>query len=282
MTTDAFGRVLGFDRKAMDMKIVVFGGTGLIGSKLVQELRERGHDPVVASPDTGTDALTGEGLPEAVRGAQVLVDVFNADWDDETVLRFFQTSTRNLLAAEAAAGVGHHVALSVVGTDRLPGSAYFRAKVAQENLIEDSPIPYSIVRGTQFFEFIEVIADAATDGNTVSLPPALIQPMAADDVAGALAHVAAGAPFNGIVEIAGPEQVRLDELVRSLLSACNDPREVVTDPHARYWGISPSERSLLPGDDARLGITRFDDWLRRTADRASRQEHHAATEASLA
>jgi uncharacterized protein YbjT (DUF2867 family) len=247
------------------MKIVVIGGTGLIGSKLVNKLRERGQQAVPASPDTSVNTVTGEGLPEVLEGAEVAVDVSNApDWDDAAVLKFFQTSTRNLLDAEAAAGVGHHVALSVVGTDRLAESGYFRAKIAQEELIKGSSIPYSIVHATQFFEFIKSIADAATDGNTVRLPPALIQPIAADDVASAVGRVSVGSPLNGIVEIAGPDQFRLDELIREGLKARNDPREVITDPHARYFGIEPSERTLLPGDDARIAETRFDDWLSRS------------------
>jgi uncharacterized protein YbjT (DUF2867 family) len=240
------------------MKIVVIGGTGLIGSKLVAKLEEHGHDAVAASPDTGVNTITGEGLSEVLSGASVVVDVSNArDWEDDAVMHFFQTSSRNLLAAEAAAGVEHHVALSVVGTDRLTESGYFRAKLAQEELIEGSSIPYTIVHATQFFEFMNGIADAATDGNTVRLPPALIQPMAADDVASALARVAVGSPANGIVEIAGPDQFRLDELIRDVLAARNDSREVITDPQATYFGIAPGERTLLPGDDARLGTTHF-------------------------
>jgi uncharacterized protein YbjT (DUF2867 family) len=248
------------------MKIVVIGGTGLIGSKLVNKLRENGHDPVPAAPNTGVNTVTGEGLSDALEGAQVVVDVSNApDWDDDAVMHFFQTSSRNLLAAEAAAGVGHHVALSVLGTDRLLDSGYFRAKTAQETLIKDSSIPYSIVHATQFFEFINSIADEATDGNTVKLPPALIQPMAADDVASAVAEVAVGAPVNGIVEVAGPDQFRLDQLIRRVLKERNDPREVITDPHARYYGITPSERTLLPGNDARIAETRLEDWLTQPA-----------------
>jgi uncharacterized protein YbjT (DUF2867 family) len=244
------------------MKIVVMGGTGLIGSRLARKLRENGHRPVVGSPETGVDSLTGGGLHEALRDAQILVDVTNApDREAEAVMHFFQTSSRNLLAAVAAAGVGHYVALSVVGTERLTQSAYFRAKIAQEELIEASSIPYSIIRATQFFECMNGIADAATDGNTVRLPPALIQPMAADDVAGALARLAVGTPLNGMIEIAGPEQFRLDELIRSLLKAHYDPREVITDPRARLFGIAPSERTLLPEDDARLGQTDFATWL---------------------
>jgi uncharacterized protein YbjT (DUF2867 family) len=243
------------------MKIVVIGGTGLIGSKLVAKLDEQGHEAVAASPNTGVDTLTGEGLPEVLEGAQVVVDVSNApDWEDDAVMRFFETSSRNLLAAEKDAGVGHHVALSVVGTDRLLESGYFRAKLAQERLIEQSSIPYSIVHATQFFEFVNGIADEATDGNEVHLPPALFQPMAADDVATGVARVAVGEPVNGIVEIAGPEPFRLDELIRSLLRQAGDPRNVITDPTAKYFGINPSERTLLPGDDARLADTRFEDW----------------------
>jgi uncharacterized protein YbjT (DUF2867 family) len=246
------------------MKIVVIGGTGLIGSKLVNKLAEDGHEPVAASPNSGVNSVTGEGLAEALEGTQVVVDVSNSpDWDDDAVMHFFQTSTRNLLEAEATAGVGHHVALSVVGTERLAESGYFRAKIAQEELIRGSSIPYSIVHATQFFEFIKSIAAAATDGNTVRLPPALIQPMAADDVAGALARVAAGPPLNGTVEVAGPEQFRLDELIRGALRARNDPREVVTDPEARYFGIAPGERTLLPADDAQLGQIRYEDWSSR-------------------
>jgi uncharacterized protein YbjT (DUF2867 family) len=240
------------------MKIVVIGGTGLIGSKLVAKLHEHRHHAVPASPDTGVNTITGEGLSDVLVGASVVVDVSNArDWDDDAVMHFFRTSSRNLLAAEARARVGHHVALSVVGTDRLTESGYFRAKLAQEELIEASSIPYTIVHATQFFEFLNGIADEATDGNTVRLPPALIQPMAADDVASDLAEVAVGPPANGIVEIAGPDQFRLDELIRDVLAARHDPREVITDPHARYFGISPGERTLLPGDDARLGPTRL-------------------------
>jgi uncharacterized protein YbjT (DUF2867 family) len=246
------------------MNIVVIGGTGLIGSKLVTKLRENSEDAVAASPETGVNSITGEGLSEALRGAQVVVDVSNApDWSDDAVLQFFQTSSRNLLAAEAAAGIAHHVALSVVGTERLTESGYFRAKLVQEELIKQSSVPYSIVRATQFFEFMDGIADAATDGNTVRLPPALIQPMAADDIASALAYVAVAPPVNGTIEIAGPDAFRLDEFTRERQSARDDPREVITDPEARYFGIAPSERTLLPGDDARIYNTRFDEWLRR-------------------
>jgi uncharacterized protein YbjT (DUF2867 family) len=249
-----------------DMKIVVIGGSGLIGSKLVTKLDEHGHEAVAASPDSGVNTLTGDGLAEALEGAAVVVDVSNSpSFDDAAVLEFFETSTSNLLAAEAAAGVGHHVALSVVGTERLSESGYFRAKIAQEQLIGDSSIPYSIVHATQFFEFIKSIAAAATDGNTVRLAPVLIQPIAADDVARAVGQVSVGSPVNGVVEVAGPEQLRLDEFIRRGLSARNDPREVIADPHARYFGAELGERTLVPGDDARLGETGFEDWLRQPA-----------------
>jgi uncharacterized protein YbjT (DUF2867 family) len=248
------------------MKIVVIGGTGLIGSKVVRKLAEDGHDAVPASPNSGVNTVTGEGLAEVLEGAEVVVDVSNApDWDDDAVMDFFRTSTRNLLEAEAAAGVGHHVALSVVGTQRLGESGYFRAKIAQEDLIRGGSIPYSIVHATQFFEFIKSIAAAATDGNEVHLPPALFQPMAADDVAGGVAGVAEDSPVNGIVEIAGPEQFRLDELIRSVLKERNDPREVVTDPKASYYGITPQERTLLPGDNAQIGGTSYEEWSKQPA-----------------
>jgi uncharacterized protein YbjT (DUF2867 family) len=251
------------------MKIIVIGGTGLIGSKVVIKLREHGHEAVAASPNTGVNTVTGEGLAEALKGASVVVDVSNApSWEDAAVMKFFETSTRNQVANEAAAGVGHHVALSVVGSDRMLESGYFRAKIAQENLIKASSIPYSIVRATQFFEFAKGIADFSTEGNKVRLPTALIQPMAADDVASAVARVAMGSPVNGTVEVGGPEQFRLDELVRQGLAAWKDPREVVADPHARYYGIELSERTLVPGADAQLGETRFADWLKQSALRA--------------
>ncbi len=244
------------------MKIVVIGGSGLIGSKLVNKLRERGHEAAPASPASGVNTLTGEGLTEAIEGAAVVVDVSNSPSFEETAaLKFFQTSTGNLLDAEAAAGVGHHVALSVVGTERLSESGYIRAKIAQENLIKESSIRYSIVHATQFFEFIKSIADAATDGDTVRLAPMLIQPMAAEDVASAVADVAVGPPVNGIIEVAGPQQFRLDELVRSTLRERHDPREVITDPHAPYFGAELHERTLVPAADARLAETRFDHWL---------------------
>jgi uncharacterized protein YbjT (DUF2867 family) len=243
------------------MKIVVIGGTGLIGSKLVNKLSEQGHDALAASLDTGVNTLTGEGLDEALAGAAVVVDVSNApSWEDAAVMNFFRTATGNLLAAETAAGVAHHVALSVVGTERLIESGYFRAKLAQEELITASSIPYSLVRATQFFEFVSSIADDAAVGNTVRLPPALIQPMAADDVAAAVGRVAVGAPLDGMAEVGGPEQFRLDELIRGVLAKREDPREVVTDAQARYFGINPGERVLLPGADAHLADMRFGDW----------------------
>jgi uncharacterized protein YbjT (DUF2867 family) len=248
------------------MKIVVIGGTGLIGSKLVNQLREHGHEAIAASPNTGVNSLTGEGLSEALKGASVVVDVTNApSWEDAAVMNFFETSTRNLLASEAAAGVKHHVALSVVGTERLLESGYFRAKIAQENLIKASSIPYSIVRATQFFEFFKGIADFSTKDNEVHLPSALIQPMAADDVASAVGRVAMGSPVNGIVEVGGPEQFRLDELIRRGLAARKDPRKVVADPKATYYGIKVTERALVPESNARLGQMRFDEWLGKSA-----------------
>ncbi|HEY2472710.1 MAG TPA: SDR family oxidoreductase [Terracidiphilus sp.] len=244
------------------MKIVVIGGTGLIGSKLVNRLREHGHEVVTAAPSTGVNALTGEGLAEVLKDAAVAVDVSNSpSWEDAAVLKFFETSTRNLLSYEAAAGVGHHVALSVVGTERMLESGYFRAKIAQEDLIKASSIPYSIVRATQFFEFFKGIADVSTEGNKVRLPSVLIQPMAADDVASAVGRVAAGRPVNSIVEIGGPEKFRLDEFIRRGLAASKDTREVVADPHGRYYGIEVKERTLVPEDDAKLGKIRFEDWL---------------------
>jgi uncharacterized protein YbjT (DUF2867 family)/quercetin dioxygenase-like cupin family protein len=248
------------------MKIIVVGGTGLIGSRLVTKLREDGYEVVAASPTSGVNALTGEGLAEALKGASVVVDVSNSpSFGDAVALKFFETSTRNLLSYEAAAGVGHHVALSVVGIERLPEYGYFRAKIAQEKLIKGSSTPYSIVRATQFFEFIGIIADEATKGNTVRLSSALIQPMAADDVASAMARIAAGTPVNGTVDIAGPDQFPLDDLVRRDLATLNDPREVVSDSHALYFGGELSERTLVPGDDALLGETRFENWLNQTA-----------------
>jgi uncharacterized protein YbjT (DUF2867 family) len=244
------------------MKIVVIGGSGLIGSKLVKKLRQLSHDVVAASPTSGVNTITGEGLAEALASAHVVVDVANSpSWEDKAVLEFFETSGRNLLAAEAAAGVGHHVALSVVGTDRLLQSGYFRAKMAQEDLIKASKIPYTIVRATQFFEFVNGIAQSATDGQTVRLSPALVQPIVSDDVAAALADVTVGAPVNGTVEVAGPERLRLDELVRRFLSAKQDARQVVADVHALYFGIELNDQSLTPGNNPRIGSTRFEDWL---------------------
>ena len=244
------------------MKIVVIGGTGLIGSKLVDKLRQHGHEAVAAAPNTGVNTLTGEGLADALKGAEVVVDVSNSpSWDDAAVLKFFETSTRNLLSAETTAGVRHHVALSVVGTDRLSESGYMRAKIAQEKLIKESSIPYSIVHATQFFEFLKGLADISVVDGKVHLPHVLFQPMAADDVASALATVAVGAPVNGTVEIAGPEQFRVDELVRRRLAAINDHREIIADPNAPYGGATVSERTLLPGNNARIGPTRFETWL---------------------
>ena len=247
------------------MKIVVIGGSGLIGKKLVNNLRQHGHEVVAASPSSGVNTLTGEGLAEALTDAQVVVDVANSpSFEDKAVLEFFETAGRNLLAAEAAAGVGHHVALSVVGTDRLLTSGYFRAKMAQENLIKASKIPYTILRSTQFFEFVGGIAQSATDGQTVRLSPALVQPVVSDDVAAALADVAVEQPLNGTVELAGPEPIRLDELVRRFLSANRDARKVTTDVHARYFGTELNDQSLTPGDNPRIGPTRFEDWLSRS------------------
>jgi uncharacterized protein YbjT (DUF2867 family) len=249
------------------MKLVVMGGTGLIGSKLVNKLRERGHEAVAAAPNAGVNSLTGEGLADTLKGASAVVDVTNSpSWEDVAVLKFFETSTRNLLANEAAAGVTHHVALSVVGTDRLLESGYFRAKLAQENLIKGSSIPYTIVRATQFFEFVKQIADYSTVGNQVRLPPALFQPMAAEDVASALAGIATNSPVNATVEIGGPERFRLDEAARRDLAARQDPREVISDPQARYYGIAVRERALVPDDNAQLSGARFDDWLKQSVE----------------
>jgi len=248
------------------MKIIIIGGTGLIGTKLVKNFRELGHEVVAASPSSGVNAFTGEGLAEALTGAQVVVDVANApSWEDKAVLEFFETAGHNLLAAESAARVGHHVALSVVGADRLPASGYLRAKVAQENLIKTSGIPFTIVRSTQFFEFVKGIIQSATEGQTVRLSPALMQPIAADDVAAALTDVALTEPLNRTIEIAGPEQIRMDELVRRFLSATQDPRKVTADVRALYFGTELNDQSLTPGDNAHLGQTRYDDWLGRSA-----------------
>lgn len=249
------------------MKIVVIGGSGLIGSRLVIQLRGHGHEVIAASPSSGVNTLTGEGLAAALQGASVVVDVSNSpSFEDAAVLKFFETSTRNLLTCEAAAGTGHHVALSVVGTERLSESGYFRAKIAQESLIRDSAIPCSIVRATQFFEFLKGIADISSDGDKVRLPPVLFQPMAADDVASAIATIAAGPPVHGTVEIAGPEPFRMDELVRERLAALGDRREVIADPEALYSGAKLSLRTLLPDKPAWLGETRFKNWLTRSAE----------------
>ncbi|MHB9074798.1 MAG: SDR family oxidoreductase [Desulfobaccales bacterium] len=253
------------------MKIVVIGGSGLIGTKLVNKLRESRHEALAASRSSGVNTLTGVGLSEALEGAQVVVDVANApDWEDNAVLAFFETSGRNLLAAEAAAGVGHHVALSVVGTDRLLASGYFRAKMAQEELIKASPIPYTIVRATQFYEFVGNIAQLATEGQTVRLPPVLMQPIAADDVAAALADVALAEPLNGTFELAGPEPIRQDDLVRQFLKATGDARTVITDPKALYYGLTVDDQSLTPGDNPRLGTIRFESWLKQLQEKTSR------------
>jgi len=250
------------------MKIVVIGGTGLIGSKLVNKLREHGHEAVPAAPNTGVNTLTGEGLAEVLKDTSVVVDVSNSpSWDDTAVLNFFETSTRNLLSYEAASGVGHHVALSVVGTDRLSESGYFRAKIAQEKLIymHLPPIPYTIIHATQFFEFLKGLADISVVEGKVHVPPVLFQPMAADDVATAVARIAVGPPVNGIVEIGGPEQFRIDELVRRRLATLKDPREVIADPNALYSGARITEKTLVPGKNARLGETRFETWLTQPA-----------------
>jgi uncharacterized protein YbjT (DUF2867 family) len=251
------------------MKIVVIGGTGLIGSKTVERLRKKAHEVVAASPSTGVNTVTGEGLAEALAGAQVVVDVANSpSFEDKPALEFFETSGRNLLAAEKAAGVRHHVALSVVGTDRLTGSGpgslsgYFRAKLAQENLIKTSGIPFTIVHATQFFEFAKGVAQSGADASTVRLSPVLMQPIAADDVAAAVADIALEEPINGIIEVAGPDQIRQDELVRQFLSATGDTRKVITDDRSLYFGITVNDQSLVPGDSPRLGATHFSDWLK--------------------
>jgi len=247
------------------MKIVVIGGSGLIGTKVVNNLRKSGHEALAASPSSGVNTITGEGLAEALAGTQVVVDVANApSWEDKAVLEFFETSGRNLLAAEAATGVRHHVALSIVGTDRTPDNGYFRAKVAQEKLIVASGIPYTIIRSTQFMEFLGGIAASSTDGNKVRLSPGLFQPIAADDVAATVADVALAAPRNGIVEIAGPERAPFNEIVARYLKAVGDPRQVVRDPEARYFGGRVEERSLVPLSEARLGRIGLDEWLRRS------------------
>jgi uncharacterized protein YbjT (DUF2867 family) len=244
------------------MKIVVIGGTGLIGSKLVKQLRDRGHDALAAAPNTGVNTITREGLAEALDGAQVVVDVANAPvWEDQAVLEFFETSGRNLLAAESAASVRHHVALSIVGSERLPDNGYFRAKVAQENLIKAAGTPFTILRATQFFEFVGGIAQSAAAGEEIRLSPALFQPIASDDVVAALAEIALGPPVNGTVEVAGPEALPMDEVVRRFLRVAKDTRKVVPDVHARYFGSVLDDRSLTPGENPRLGTIRFDEWL---------------------
>ena len=270
------------------MKIVVIGGSGLIGSKVVNILRQRGHEVVAASPSTGVNTLTGEGLAEALAGAQVVVDVANSpSFEDKPALDFFETSGRNLLSAEKTAGVKHHVALSVVGTDRLLGSGlgslsgYFRAKMAQENLIKASGIPFTIVHATQFFEFVKSIVQSATGASTIQLSSVLMQPMASDDVAAAVAEVALGQPVNGMIEIAGPDQIRQDELIRQYLSATGDPRQVVTDGKAGYFGIAVNDQSLVPGDNPRLGTTRFEEWLSRSTPQKKAVERQSAPASNL-
>jgi uncharacterized protein YbjT (DUF2867 family) len=244
------------------MKIVVIGGTGLIGSKVIEKLKQKGHEAIAAAPNTGVNTITGKGLKEVLAGAQVVVDVANSpSFEDKAVLEFFETSERNLLPAETAAGVRHHVALSIVGIDRTD-NGYFRAKVAQEKLIKNSGIPYTIVRATQFLEFLGAIADSSADGNMVRLPPCLFQPIAADDVATAVADAAIAAPRNGIVEIAGPERAPFNEMVARYLKALGDPRQVVRDHEAPYWGGRVEERSLVPLGEARLGRIAFDEWFR--------------------
>lgn len=248
------------------MKIIVIGGSGLIGSKVVSRLRGKGHDVVAASPDSGVNSVTGEGLADALAGAKVVVDLANSpSFDEKVAMDFFETAGRNLLAAEAAAGTAHHVALSVVGTERLQAMGYFRAKLAQEDLIKASGIPYTIVRSTQFFEFIAGIAQSGTVGQTARLSPVLFQPIAADDVADAVTDVALDAPVNGMIEIAGPERAPIDELVGRFLRATGDPRKVIADAKAGYFGIAVNDQSLTPGDNPRIGATRFNDWLSRTS-----------------
>ena len=276
------------ETESKTMKIVIIGGTGLIGSKVVNILRQRGHQVVAASPSSGVNTLTGEGLAEALAGAQVVVDVANSpSFEDKPALEFFETSGRNLLAAEKTAGVRHHMALSVVGTDRLLGSGpgslsgYFRAKMAQENLIKASGIPFTIVHATQFFEFVKNIAQSATDGSTIRLSPVLMQPMVSDDVAVAVAGVALGEPMNAMVEVAGPDKIRQDELVRQFLTATGDPRNVVTDANAGYYGIKVNDQSLVPGDNPRLGTTRFEEWLSRTTPQKKAIERQSAPASNL-
>jgi uncharacterized protein YbjT (DUF2867 family) len=266
------------------MKIVVIGGSGLIGSKVVEKLGAHGHQAVAASPDTGVNTLTGQGLAEVLKGAQVVVDVSNSpSFEDKAVMDFFTTSTGNLLKNEAAAGVRHHVALSVVGTERaiFQQSGYIRAKLAQEKLIKESEIPYSLIHATQFFEFGKRIADDAVNGNSVRIPPVLFQPIAADDVASAVARVAAGTPLNRTIEIAGPDQFRFHEFIQQVLTAQHDPRQVIADPHARYYGAEAGERTLIPSEGAQLGTTHFTDWLKSPASQPpSAKPRSAATAAS--
>lgn len=248
------------------MKFVVIGGTGLIGSKTVKRLRDKGHEAVAASPDTGVNTITGQGLNEALAGADVVIDLANSpSFDDKAVLEFFETSGRNLLGAEKAAGVKHHIALSVVGTERLQDSGYFRGKMAQENLIRASSIPYTIVHSTQFFEFMGAIANSGADGQTVRLPSAYIQPIASDDVADAVTDVALGKPLNDVIEIAGSERVRMNEGVERYLRAKRDQRQVIADQHAQYFGTEVDDEALVPAAQARIGATRFEDWLSRAA-----------------
>jgi len=246
------------------MKIVVVGGTGPIGSKVASILRQKGHEIVAASPSKGVDTITGTGLAGALAGAHVVIDVANApDFSDDAVMKFFETSSLNLMAAEITANVRHHIALSVVGADRLPDSGYLRAKLAQEDLIKASGIPYTIVRATQFFEFLGAIAQSSTDGQTVRLSPAYLQPVASDDVAALVAEVATMAPANGIIELAGPERIGLDDFVRRYFEAKHDPRKVVTDIHARYFGVELNDKSLTPGEKPQIGSTSFEAWLAR-------------------
>lgn len=259
------------------MKIVIIGGTGLIGSKVVSKLRQQGHEAVAASPDSGVNTITGEGLDNILAGATVVVDVSNSpSFEDAAVLKFFETSTGNILKAEAAAGVRHHVALSIVGAERLTDSGYMRAKMAQERLIVQSSIPYSIVHSTQFFEFVKSMGGGSKDDTTVSLPDVLIQPIAANDVANEVATVAVGPPINGIVEVAGPQQFRMDDLVRRVLSALGDSREVITDPNARYYGAKVDDRSLVAGDSATIGKIRFEDWFHDSVESKPKSPERAA------
>ena len=244
------------------MKIVVIGGTGLIGSKVVEKLKRKGHEAIAAAPNTGVNTITGEGLPEALANATVVVDMANSpSFEEKVAMDFFQTAGQNLTAAEVAAGVRHHVALSVVGTDRLQDSGYFRAKLAQESLIKSSPIPYTLIHATQFFEFMRAIAQISTDGNTVRLPPVLFQPIAAEDVASAVAEAALAEPVNDTIEIAGPDTFTLPDAIRQVLAQDGDPRKVIVDPAANYYGSKVSERTLVPGAGARLGATKLDWWL---------------------